>query len=577
MIINLESINPLPLTPAMGQPVPNVHHAVSVQLPTWDDIKEMFTGAVRVKSQQVTGYPRSFIHQDVKQLHKECIDKFANDSTTCFLFPSFEYAQKCYEFATSSAIHQEAALPEQMLSLRSIEIIFEEIEEGRPGSRITLHGVFCPEDQATALHTFWRLVGAGISSRLAEHVVRHKHTLIDVTGRSSRVPYDIVRGRWTERPHRQLCQRIANLLERAPSCITRAEPVARDDVYLYNTGMAAIYHAQQLLLQWQGTSSVVFGFPYELTLKLLETFGPAVKFFPFGSENDLDLLDEHLAGEAAAGRSVQAIWCECPSNPLLKTANLRRIRSIADRYRTAVIVDETIGGFGNVDLLGVADMLVTSLTKSFSGSADVMAGSIVLNPASDFYADWKQNLETNYRNCLFTADAAQLEENSRDLLMRTTQINETASYLVKSLLPLIDDDKSAVTQLFYPEIDPASMNYRAQMRQSKEDFKPGYGGLFTLQFETVELASVFFNALDVHKGPSLGAPVTLAQPYVQTVFHKQKEWAGECGLHESIVRVSVGMEDKRALLAAFRTALAIADSKKAMPANKVNGDISTDN
>ena len=68
MHVSLESLNPLPLTPAMGQPVPNVEHAVSVQLPTWDDIKEMFTGAPRVKNAQLTGYPRSFIHQDVKQV-----------------------------------------------------------------------------------------------------------------------------------------------------------------------------------------------------------------------------------------------------------------------------------------------------------------------------------------------------------------------------------------------------------------------------------------------------------------------------------------------------------------------------
>ncbi|KAG0154210.1 hypothetical protein PDIDSM_1590 [Penicillium digitatum] len=41
------------------------------------------------------------------------------------------------------------------------------------------------------------------------------------------------------------------------------------------------------------------------------------------------------------------------------------------------------------------------------------------------------------------------------------------------------------------------------MRQPTEEFTPGYGGLFTLQFEDAEMASVFFNALNVHKGPSL--------------------------------------------------------------------------
>lgn len=127
----------------------------------------------------------------------------------------------------------------------------------------------------------------------------------------------------------------------------------------------------------------------------------------------------------------------------------------------------------------------------------------------------------------------------------------------------MDNPSSVLTNIYYPEIDPATSNYRTHLRRETDDFRPGFGGLFTLQFEDVHLASVFFNALNVHKGPSLGASVTLSQPYVQTVFHKQKEWAGQCGLHESIVRVSVGLEDKRALFAAFRVALAEADQVKA--------------
>lgn len=68
MLVNMDSVLPLPLTPPMGYPVPSRPHAVSVQLPTWDDIKEMFTGAPRVKDAQQTGYPRSFIHHDVKRV-----------------------------------------------------------------------------------------------------------------------------------------------------------------------------------------------------------------------------------------------------------------------------------------------------------------------------------------------------------------------------------------------------------------------------------------------------------------------------------------------------------------------------
>ena len=97
------------------------------------------------------------------------------------------------------------------------------------------------------------------------------------------------------------------------------------------------------------------------------------------------------------------------------------------------------------------------------------------------------------------------------------------------------------------------------MRPPTGDFTAGYGGLFTIEFESIAAASAFFNAANVHKGPSLGAHLTLLQPYVQTVFFKEKEWAARNGLKETIVRVSVGLEDMPALLETFKFAVHKAD------------------
>lgn len=65
------AMSALPEMPGLGAPVPNVPHAISVMLPTWDDICEMFTGAPRVKNAQETGYPRSFIHKDVERVSSD--------------------------------------------------------------------------------------------------------------------------------------------------------------------------------------------------------------------------------------------------------------------------------------------------------------------------------------------------------------------------------------------------------------------------------------------------------------------------------------------------------------------------
>ncbi|KAK4210352.1 hypothetical protein QBC37DRAFT_428922 [Rhypophila decipiens] len=64
--------------------------------------------------------------------------------------------------------------------------------------------------------------------------------------------------------------------------------------------------------------------------------------------------------------------------------------------------------------------------------------------------------------------------------------------------------------------------------------------------------------MEVHKGPSLGAHVTLAQPYVQTVFAREKKWARSYGLSEAIVRISVGVEEASELVETFMDGLFVA-------------------
>jgi len=68
---------------------------------------------------------------------------------------------------------------------------------------------------------------------------------------------------------------------------------------------------------------------------------------------------------------------EFPSNPLLRSPNLRRLRSLADKYDFLIVVDETIGNFVNVEVMPYADVVVSSLTKVFSGDANVMGGRSV--------------------------------------------------------------------------------------------------------------------------------------------------------------------------------------------------------
>ncbi|KAI6885909.1 hypothetical protein KC334_g15728 [Hortaea werneckii] len=136
----------------------------------------------------------------------------------------------------------------------------------------------------------------------------------------------------------------------------------------------------------------MYGFPYVDTLKVLEKFGPGATFYGFGTQEELDDLERRCEN----GEKYLSLFCEFPGNPLLKSPDLKRIRAIADKYDIAVVVDETIGNFLNIHVLPYADVVVSSLTKVFSGDSNVMGGTMILNPQSRYYAGLKKTLETDH-------------------------------------------------------------------------------------------------------------------------------------------------------------------------------------
>ena len=184
----------------------------------------------------------------------------------------------------------------------------------------------------------------------------------------------------------------------------------------------------------------------------------------------------------------------------------------------------------------------------------------MLNPSSPRFSELKVVLEAEYQNDLENLDTIRLELNRRDFLRRVAQTNASAAYLVTNLLPFVCNTQSMISRLYYPTLCPRSCaDYTALIRTRSCELDPGYGSLFTIELSTVEAAAAFFDNLNLHKGRSLGCNMTLVQPYVQTVFHKEKQWAAGWGLQERIIRVSVGLEDRQVLLETFLTTTRLVD------------------
>ena len=97
---------------------------------------------------------------------------------------------------------------------------------------------------------------------------------------------------------------------------------------------------------------------------------------PFGSGLDSDIdslatLLSELKVSSTTTPPILTLFTEFPSNPLLRSANLQRLRALADQYDFLLVIDQN---FVNVDVLPFADIIVSSLTKVFSGASNVMGG-----------------------------------------------------------------------------------------------------------------------------------------------------------------------------------------------------------
>ncbi|KAJ5930744.1 hypothetical protein N7466_006237 [Penicillium verhagenii] len=589
---------------ALGGPVPpNTDHAVSVSLPTWRANVGYEEGEDWVISKMQCGYPRFFVHPSIQKLAGEIVQRVGNQETeTATLFASLKTAQLCHSFIISKISD------DQSQKVRIVNFVpSTHAEAGSTSVTSSLVGVIYPKEFAPIAKQVWQHSGNGISSRRGEFCLRalqdgflveEKETATSESlaqrpckgprryqGRgslsgvawgastpntSSATPTTsgVEDGRdyaqfIEERFGRNLSalhaaqakvavrKRIAGVLTadvELPEALEtassggRVDDISEDDVLLYPSGMSAIFNAHQTLMNARGPlQSICFGFPYTDTLKILQKWGPGCLFYGHGSSEDLDDLQARLE----KGERFLGLFTEAPGNPLLKTPDLVRIRALADQYDFAVVVDETISNFLNINVLPYADIVASSLTKIFSGDSNVMGGSAILNPHGQYYQKLKDTYAQDYEDIYWAEDALFLERNSRDFVSRIDKINSTSEEVTAMLKasPLIKE-------VYYPKYSPTRPLY-----DSLRNPNGGYGGLFSVTFHSNAEAIAFYDTLEVLKGPSLGTNFTLSSPYVLLAHYGELDWARSFNVDPDLVRISVGLEDLADLRSRFQRAL----------------------
>ena len=512
-------------------------HAVGVSMPRWADVVAYEEGCPEAHARMVSGYPRFVFLEPVKRMHAAATRLFAVPGEAAMVLPSARVALRLQRFLGAAGV-----------STVQVHDLFA-------------HGAFAvtyPAEHAAEAKLFWQHCGEIVSSRLAEAVVdvldrtcwENSRRLVDedtdgadeavVDVLDARVGGEEGRTRRTASdPHGALVSRVASLYG-----------VDRSNAYLYPTGMAAIAAAHRLLKlssDWDAVPlrNVVFGFPYLDTLKLnaRPELGSGVVFYGNGDSADVQSLRALLAG----GERIGGLFCEFPSNPLLRAPPLAELRALADEHGFPLVVDDSVVGVCNVELLGPrgADIVVSSLTKQFSGANNAMGGALVLNPETRLSARLHARLDRDYERLLWRDDAAQLLKASADLEVRAAASNAAANALVRML-----EAEPAVRQVYHPLISTPAL-YEQYRRESG-----GHGGMLSLLVGHDADAKRLYDALDVPKGPGFGSNFSLVCPYTMIAHFNELEWASDFGVDRSLLRVWVGSaESPEQLCEGFRGAI----------------------
>ncbi|KAG7697928.1 hypothetical protein KL951_002502 [Ogataea haglerorum] len=555
----------MPVSQTIGAPIPNnTEHAVSVTLPTWEATVGYEEGQDWVVNQMHSGYPRFFVHNKVKELSRLLELNYAKENEKSMIFPSYQVAKRCREFIRAKSLLPNC--PVRILQLSTEAPKTDEEKSYKVEAQIAV--VFFPGSEFSLAKAYWQHSGEGVSSRLGEYVLNEMGEKLESTaakgrrtssGRNSRSSISSLQNNQEystfveERFGRNLDLRFAKeakaiLRNRIASHIS--PQLGDDNVYLCCSGMNAIFLTHQMLLKTmekRDQKSVCFGFPYVDTLNILKKWGAGVHFYGFGDDNSLDALEKRLED----GEPILSLFCECPSNPLLKTPDLIRIKKLADKYDFAVVVDDTVGNITNIDVLGHCDIVTSSLTKVFSGDSNVMGGSMVLNPASKYYKIFKDYLAQNFEDNFWDQDAIYLERNSRDFEARSKKINHNAAQVLEFLekSPLLD-------RVYYPSTMPSKKHYDALKKPDG-----GYGGLMSVVFKEQTDAVCFFNNVKLSKGPSLGTNFTLICPYSILAHYQELDVIEQWGVDRNLVRLSIGLEPTQELLATLKEALDTAEEQ----------------
>jgi len=308
----------------------------------------------------------------------------------------------------------------------------------------------------------------------------------------------------------------------------------------FGSGLAAIDAVIKLLKPGDEVISTndLYGGSYRLFTKIFEKFG--IKFHFIGME-DASVIEQYINEHTAL------IWVETPTNPMMNIIDIRACSEIAKKHDLLLAVDNTFATPYLQQPLNLgADIVMHSATKYLGGHSDVVLGALVVN--DDQLAEQLMFIQNASGAVCGPMDSFLLLRGLKTLHVRVQRHCDNGKAVAHFLA-----DHPKIEKVYWPGF-ASHPNHEVAKSQMKD-----FGGMisfvtkgnnFQEAIRIVENLKVFTLA------ESLGGVESLAgHPASMTHASIPKEEREKSGVVDSLIRLSVGIEDADDLIADLKQAI----------------------
>lgn len=258
-------------------------------------------------------------------------------------------------------------------------------------------------------------------------------------------------------------------------------------------------------------------------------------------------MQDPAAVAALVNENTKLIWVETPTNPMMNIIDIKAMADIAKKANAMLCVDNTFATpyLQNPLDLG-ADMVMHSVTKYLGGHSDVVMGALVCN--DDALATEMYRIQNSSGAVTAPMDSFLVLRGIKTLHLRMQRHCENGEQIARFL-----STHPKVDKVYWPgfETHPNHHVAKAQMR--------GFGGMisFTLKGNQLQDALDLVKKVEIFAlAESLGGVESLiGHPATMTHASIPKEVREQSGVVDSLIRLSVGIEDADDLIADLKQAL----------------------